>query len=67
MKKDNTMTQLGLASTKCLCGGTIAASMSGVLAHTYPLCEEFEKAETVKDAADLLERCRIKNSGAARA
>jgi len=56
-----------LVSTTCLCGGDLSANGDGLLAHSLPLCEDFEKTETVKDAAELLERCRLKNGAKAQA
>lgn len=58
---------LFLRSTTCLCGGELSAGDEGVLAHSMPMCEHFNKVVTVKDAADLLERCRVKNDARARA
>jgi hypothetical protein len=56
-----------LVSTRCLCGGELSANGDGLLAHSLPFCEHFDKVETTKDAADLLERCRLKNDAKARA
>lgn len=59
--------EIHLLSTTCLCGGELSANGDGVLAHSMPLCEHFDKVETMHDAADLLKRCRLKNGASAKA
>lgn len=56
------MREIEALSTTCLCGGTLGVSEDdGLLVHSLPTCRDYDAVQTVGDAAELLERCRLRH------